>query len=72
MGLLAVEPQPEQAEPRFFVQSLSHDSETVGIIKCPANLVSLKHLKLKPLHRKPLRLAQPEIAWRHMKQGHAT
>ncbi len=47
MGLLAVEPQPEQPEPCFFVQSLSHDSEAVGIIKCPANLVSLKHLKLE-------------------------
>ena len=47
MALLAVEPQPEQPEPCFFVQSLSHDSEAVGIIKCPANLVSLKHLNLK-------------------------
>ncbi len=28
--------------------------------------------KLKPPHRKPLRLAQPEIAWRHIKRGHAT
>ncbi len=47
MGLLAVEPQSEQAEPCFFVQSLSDDRKTVGIIKCPPNLVSLKHLKLK-------------------------
>ncbi len=47
IGLLAVEPQPEQPEPCFFVQLLSHDTEAVGVIKCPANLVSLKHLKLK-------------------------
>ncbi len=47
MGLLAVEPQSEQAEPCFFVQSLSHDSEAVGIIKGPTDLVSLKHLELE-------------------------
>ncbi len=47
MGVLAVEVQPEQPQPRLFVQSLSDDGEAVGIVKCPANLVSLKHLKLE-------------------------
>ncbi len=47
MGLLAVEPQSEQPQPSLFVQSLCDDGKTVRIIKCPADLVSLKHLKLE-------------------------
>ncbi len=47
MGLLAVEPQSEQPQPGLFVQSLSDDGKTIRIIKCPADLVSLKHLELE-------------------------
>ncbi len=47
IALLRVDLKPEQTQPRLFVQSLSDESEAVGIVKCPANLVGLKHVKLE-------------------------